>query len=180
MIADVDPITLGEVEIQFNKIFSSKLDSGTAEIVFEPRENRVFLQFRYQFVTYRQYWDAQNRGKFSAAVERFNREFEESTLVDRGTKTRKNYGSFKGLTEWQQFNIGIAFPFRSHPTFQLGYEFKEKIPYLTILQQDAPDETRTNDEVQARSLVIIVYLTRSQAKEVNAFFDQNFLKAQVQ
>ncbi|GHU25707.1 hypothetical protein FACS1894172_13680 [Spirochaetia bacterium] len=175
MLADVDPITVGEVEMQLDKAFSSKLDTTTAEVVFNPRDNTVFLEFKYQFVTYRQFWNEPDRSRFITAVDQYHKDFDAQNLIDRISRTQHIYGTVSAKTEWQ--SLKFAQWFRSFPTIELGYGFNQKNPYLILLQRSAADVSRAASDTKTDSLQITMYFTRNQAKELADFFDQSFLLA---
>ncbi|MDR2483877.1 MAG: hypothetical protein LBD55_00605 [Treponema sp.] len=170
MIADADPIPLGTVTILFEKFFSSALGTKDVSLVFDPRSNTVYLQFVYETVTYRQFWDQTNRKKFIAALEQYQKDFEARNLNRKSSKSRRAYGSVNGKTEWGQFSFSINA--RSYPQMEIGYQFKEDNPYFTVLQREAKD-TLTGDE--RNSLRITTYFNRTQAAELAAFFDQTYL-----
>ncbi|MDR3342533.1 MAG: hypothetical protein LBT14_07060 [Treponema sp.] len=173
MVADVDPLELGSVTIAFDKLFSSALEQKNVALVFEPRYNRVYLQFKYQTVTYRQYWDASGREQFIAAVKHYHQDYDARTLIAKPSKFRPTYGAYGALnstTEWGQFSFSINA--RAHPRLELGYLFKKDNPYFTVLQREAPGDAGNHT-----SLRIILYFTRAQADDLARFFDQDYLLA---
>ncbi|MDR1030548.1 MAG: hypothetical protein LBL76_06710, partial [Treponema sp.] len=93
LIADVDPILLGLVGIAFDPLFSSTLDTKDVSVSFNPRDNTVSLEFRYQTVIYRQYWDQAGRDQFIAAVQRYHTDFEARNLSTKASKSRTAYGT---------------------------------------------------------------------------------------
>jgi hypothetical protein len=103
MIADADPIALGTVSIGFEKFLSSKVGPKDVSAVFDPRTDTVYLQFTYETLTIRQFWDNQNRRNFTAALEHYAQDFEDRKLTAKSSKTRTAYGSIIGKTEWGQF-----------------------------------------------------------------------------
>jgi hypothetical protein len=171
MVADADPIALGTVSVGFDKFMSSAVGAKDVSAVFDPRTDTVYLQFTYETLTIRQFWDNQNRRKFTAALEQYARDFENRKLTEKNSKTRTAYGSTTGKTEWGQFSFTINS--RSYPKMELGYQFKGKSPYFTVVQREAPD-TISGDE-DRNSLRITSYFTKAQAAELAGIFDQEYL-----
>jgi hypothetical protein len=174
MVADVDPIPLGKVTVEFEKFFSSSLGEKEVSLVFDPRSDTVYLQFSYETVTYRQFWDKVNRQKFIAALEQYQKDFEAKNLTTKSSKSRRAYGAIKGKTEWGQFSFSVNY--RSYPQMELGYLFKGDKPYFTVLQREAKDVAIGGDGAPD-SLRITTYYTRAQASELAAVFDQAYLLA---
>jgi hypothetical protein len=179
MVADVDPIRLGIVSIEFDKILSSELDKKDVEVSFDPRLNAVFLYFSYQGIKYTQYWDKQNREAFISALAQYNDAYTARNLPKNNFKTPSTYGKTTGMTMWQSFSF--ATKSKSYPLFEIGYLFKEdkktrrEAPYFTVLQREAIDVLNEGESGRKTSLRIRTYFTRSQAGELAAYFDETFL-----
>jgi hypothetical protein len=173
LIADADPIPLGAVSVSFDKFFSSGLTSKDVPLVFEPRTNMVYLQFTYETVTYRQFWNLSNRAAFRAALARYQNDFDARGLNLSGAKARRAYGKVKGKTEWGQLAFSINS--RAYPTMEMGYQFKGNNPYFTVVQNAANDASADNTDRNRRSLRITAYFTRAQGAELARFFDQEYL-----
>ncbi len=169
-IADIGPIPLEPVSIGLDKMFSFDVENKTAAAVFQPRENTVSLEFRYETVKYLQYWDRNARELFIAAVEQYNDDFENRRLIDRQSKTASVYGKFKGKTEWGTFMVNS----RSIPQVTMGYIFKKETPYFFITQKPAKNEQVPGDSVNS-SVTINIYLTRAQAGIIANLFRQEYL-----
>jgi hypothetical protein len=173
MVADLDPVSAGTIEAEFNRLFSSKLNKLEVETIFYPRENAVVLEFRYQTIRYRQFWDREGRQLFIQALNRYKEDYASRNLNTRFNRTRSIYGKTKGKAEWETFRFsGVHY---SLPTMELGYRFVGEAPYFSVLQNSAPEENVTNDEHMPDSLRIIIHFTRAQAEELAAIFDQDHL-----
>lgn len=171
MVADADPISIGTVSIGFEKFFSSAIGPKDVSVVFDPRTDTVYLQFTYETLTIRQFWDNNSRRKFTAALEQYAKDFDGRKLTAKNAKTRTVYGSITGKTEWGQFKFTINS--RSFPKMELGYQFKGDNPYFTVVQREAPDTVSGFED--RNSLRITTYFTKAQAAELAGFFDQAFL-----
>lgn len=175
MIADVDPIPLGPVGIAFDQLFSSALDTKEAAVQFNPRDDTVSLEFRYQTVIYRQYWDRAGRDQFIAAVHQYHADFEARNLSLKASKSRTAYGSTSARAEWGQFAFSVNAC--SYPRMDLGYQFKGNSPYFTVVQREARDTIMPAADDSRMSLQITAYFTRSMADKVAALFDPAYLAA---
>ncbi|MDR1100077.1 MAG: hypothetical protein LBL28_06305 [Treponema sp.] len=177
MVADMDPVSAGTVEVEFDRVFSSNVEKKEIEALFYPRYNTVALEFRHQTIRYRQFWDLGGRQKFVQALERYKADYAAKNLDNKFSKSRAAYGRFKGKTEWETFSFTI--PGRAYPTMELGYRFRGKdnsSPYFSVLQQSAKDEYSFNsDNAKPDSLQIVMYYTRGQADGLAKIFDQDFL-----
>jgi len=170
MIADMDPLSAGSVEAQLDRFLSSKVNKVGIEAVFHPRLNAVSLEFKYEFLKYRQFWDKPARKQFAASLELYKRDFEDKKLVNNSRKTRDVYGKAKGRVEWE------AFKFTKNPTIELGYRFKENTPFFTTLMRSAKEVMSDGDSSSPMdSQQISMYFTRAQADELVKLFDQTYL-----
>jgi hypothetical protein len=175
MIADRDPISAGTIEFEAEEFFSLK--KKEADLIFYPRYNTVALEFRYQTIRYRQFWDLAGRQQFVQALDRYKEDYAAKNLVNKYSKSRSIYGKVKGKIEWETFSFTT--PGLAYPTMELGYRFRGKgsgSPYFAVTQQAAKDEySQNSDSAKPDSLQICTYYTRAQAEELARVFDQSFL-----
>jgi hypothetical protein len=183
-VANLDPIPAGSVEAEFPRMLSSAIEKKKVEAVFVPRENTVYLEFKHQTVTYRQYWNRENRARFRAALEKYKTDYEAKSLVDRPFRTRRIYGVLKGMAQWgYPLNLSIMvlrLNSMGYPNYEMGYVFKEdssrrESPYFTIFQRETDDILMENDVIEGKSANIFVYYTRAQAEDLANIFDQDYL-----
>ncbi len=181
MVADIDPIELGTISFETDKVFSNGVNEETAQVFFDPRINAVYLAFRHQMVPYRQYWDKVGRDAFIAAYNQYNADFENQVLIDRDSKTRDIYGGFEGMTVWSALNVALAEKYTAYPKMRLGYSFKQVSdrlsPFFSVLQLDDADTSQPNKSVA--SLRIRTYYTRAQAEALISYFDDDYLLREV-
>jgi hypothetical protein len=177
MLADVDPIALGKVSISFEKFFSSDLAlNEEVSVTFEPRTDLVYIEFKYQSVSYRQYWDRKARLLFNAALNHYKEDYSAKTLVKSPNKTQAIYGKFDGVCRWGQFSKMINS--KSFPRMELGYAFSRKgSPYFTVLQREAKDTTAGDSMGERTSLRVKTYFTRIQGDTLAVYFDNAYLEA---
>jgi hypothetical protein len=177
MIADMDPVTVGTIEVEFDRAFSSRLNKIEIEAVFYPRYNTVALNFPYQLTNYRQFWPQDGRELFVKAVESYKADYAARNLGRKFSKTRRAYGKFKGKLEW--FFTKRSEINTSSPVIDLGYSFRgekgKETPFFTVSQNSAKEESLQGDGGRLDSVPIYMYFTREQADSLVRIFDQNNL-----
>ena len=179
MVANIRPYTVGTIEAQVERFFSSNVKTTEIDVIFYPRLNSVALEFTYELITHRQFWDEGNRKQFAAALEQYKTDYAERKLIDKPRRTRAVYGKMKGRNEWETFKFSktrVAFP-----VINLGYRFRRDMPFFTTLMQS----TLEHDDTEAKSNLVesppvTIYFTRAQADELIKFFDQSFLIASLE
>ena len=173
MVADMDPISAGTVEVEFDRMFSSKLNKVEVDTIFYPRLNEVALEFRYEFVRYRQFWNERGRQQFAEALNRYKEDYTSRNLVNKYSKSRALYGKTKGRVEWETFKYTTTH--RSAPNIEMGYRFRGDMPFFATLQRSAKEEGVSGDGPELESLQINMYFTRAQAEALVQKFDQAYL-----
>jgi len=174
MIANADPFSVGVFEAQFDRFFSSKVNKVEVEAIFHPRLNSVSLEFKFELMKYRQFWDEAARKQFAASLELYKRDYEDMKLIDNYRKTRSVYGRIKSRLEWEAFKFTKTRI--SYPNIEIGYRFKEKTPFFTTLMRSAKEEMGSGDNTTPMdSQAISMYFTRAQADELVKLFDQAYL-----
>jgi hypothetical protein len=174
MVANADPFSVGAVEAQFDRFFSSKVNKAEVQTVFHPRLNAVSLEFKYELMNYRQFWDESARKQFAASLELYKKDFEDKKLIDKYRKTKDVYGNVKGRLEWEAFKYTKTRI--SNPKIEIGYRFKENTPFFTTLMRSAQEvvgEMGNSSGVDSQQ--INIYFTRTQADELVRLFDQAYL-----
>ena len=174
MVANADPVSAGTTEIQLTKFLSSKLAKVDAEVIFYPRLNAVALEFRYELIRHRQFWDEEGRKQFAKALELYKQDYAARTLVDKYRRTRAVYGKAQGRVEWEAFKYTKTRV--AHPTIEIGYRFMNKMPFFATLMRPAKVEADASDSSnQGESAQISMFFTRAQADELVKLFDQDYL-----
>jgi hypothetical protein len=181
-IADLDPLQAGIVDAEFSRPLSSAVSKRDIDVYFCPRDNNVYLEFRHQGITFRQYWDSANRAAFRKALETYKADYESRNLLDKPNRTQRIYGSLQGMILWgfapQVGNLGLALGSQGYPAYDLGYAFKRdgsraETPYFTVFQAQCTDVLAGSDAGQ--SLYLYIHYTRAQADELVRLFDQAYL-----
>jgi len=174
MVADADPIAVGIVDAALDRMFSTKLNRAELEVIFYPRLNAVALEFKYELLTYRQFWNEANRQQFAAALELYKADYAARNLINKYKKTRSIYGKVKGQTEWEAFKY--ARTHNAYPVIELGYRFNGETPFFTSFMRPAKEQNSRRDGSDPdNSPAITLYFTRAQAEELVWLFDQNYL-----
>lgn len=179
MVADADPVSAGTVTVEFDRFFSSTLNKVDVEAVFHPRLNSVALEFKYELITYRQYWDALSRQQFASALNMYKADYDAQKLVTSYNRSRAVYGKTKARTEWETFKFSKTHV--AYPVIELGYRFRGKNPFLATLMRSAPEEVEMGSSGElVESQQIIMYFTRRHAEDLAELFDQAYLMGLLQ
>ena len=173
MLADVDPFSLGSINISLDKTFSSDVKEAAADVMFYPRENAVALEFKQGVMQYRQFWDETGRRKFIKTSKKYIEDFANQNLVTKYNKSRAIYGNVTGRFQWK--TMAFSPTYGASPVIQLGYRFRDGSPYFAVYQKKAGEETGTNSKGVSESPSFSVYFTRAQSEELAGLFDQAFL-----
>jgi hypothetical protein len=178
MVADQDPVSIGVIEAEFDRLLSARLNKIEMEVVFYPRYNEVALNFRHQLTNYRQFWSQEGRDLFIKAVESYKADYASRSLGRKFSKTRKAYGKFKGKLEWTYGKYSDSSA--SSPAIDLGYRFRgekgKETPFFAVSQSSAQEESSLRNEgSKLDSVPIYMYFTREQADELARIFNQESL-----
>lgn len=173
MVADLDPFSVGNLDLSFDQFFSSKVKPNNVNIMFYPRENLVALEFRYELIRYRQFWDQNARKGFIAAVKQYKEDFDAKKLITKFNKSRSAYGKVQGFVEWETFKFTSTY--NASPLMELGYRFRGESPYFCVLQRSAREESGINSGANLESKQINIYYTKAQSDRLAEIFDQNYL-----
>ena len=170
----MDPVSVGSVYAVFDRTMGRGLNVVSMEAIFHPRTNTVSIEFRYGFVTFRQFWDETARRHFSMALDQYNADFDARNLVNRHRRTRNAYGSVAGRLEWQTARFTTNHV--SYPVIEIGYRFRENSPFFSTLMRSArSEETADAGTGRTESRQIQMFFTRAQAADLARVFDQAYL-----
>jgi hypothetical protein len=182
-IADMDPVSAGLIDAEFSRPLSSAVSKREVDVYFCPRDNTVYLEFRHQGMTFRQYWNSSNRSAFREALEKYKVDYQDRSLIDRANRTRRIYGTLQGMIQWgfspQIKGFGLALGSQGYPHYDLGYAFKRdsstggETPYFTVFQEQSTNVLAVSDPGQ--SLYLFIHFTRAQADNLVLLFDQDYL-----
>ncbi|MDR1586696.1 MAG: hypothetical protein LBS57_04490 [Treponema sp.] len=178
MVADQDPVSVGFIEAEFDRLLSARLNKVEMEVVFYPRYNEVALNFRHQLTSYRQFWSQKGRDLFIKAVESYKADYASKNLGNKFSKTRRAYGKFKGKLEWSYSKYSDWS--NSSPSIELGYRFRgekgKETPFFAVSQSSAQEESSLRDGGnKLDSIPIYMYFTREQADELARVLNQESL-----
>jgi len=174
MVADMDPIPVGTVYGVFDRIIGRGLNTVSMEAVFHPRLNAVALEFRHEFVTFRQFWDETARRHFAMALDRYNEDFDARNLTNRYRRTRNAYGSVTGRLEWQTARFTTVHV--AYPVIEIGYRFRDNAPFFaTLMRPSRSEPSQETGATPVESRQIHMYFTRAQAADLVRIFDQAYL-----
>jgi len=171
-------VPIGDIELQFSAFMSlGKLKKDTVKAIYFPKEDAVCLQYRRELITYHQFWSYSGRQTFITALERYNNDYTERSLITQNRRTLRNYGVVEGYLYWQQFSFTVQA--KANVNIDIGYQFKDNAPYFSVNQREAEYKEEISREDSRTSAVTTLYFTRAQASELAAVFDQAFLQSLV-
>jgi len=164
-------VPIGETEAYFNTAFGGMKKADVTGIYF-PIEDAFCLRYKINTLTFHQFWTRSGRDMYISALEQYNEAFDSKNLIRNSSKTRNLYGTFLGFLVWQEFAFTVQS--RGNMEMELGYYFRKGSPFFTIGQGEAhfKNADSKKDRVSGEKPM---YLTRAQAEEIAAFFDQEML-----
>jgi hypothetical protein len=166
-VTDPNPVSLGTADMATAKFFSAAgLNENEAKVLYYTDDDLASLEFRYQLVSYRQYWDEPARKVLLDSVSLYLNDSEAKNFPAKGAKARHAYGSIRGLVEWQQ--LSFFREFKALPYFDLGYSVKDADSYFTITQNEAQEVNYPGEK--SSSLRITLYFTPEQVQALAAIF----------
>ena len=173
MVANINPFSIGTINASLDRVFSSQLTKVSVDVIFYPRENEVALEFNHSSGgVYLQFWNEAARQHFIGSLKQYNDAFTGQMLTTNYNKSKKIYGKVRGRFEWKPLKISSTY--RSSPTIELGYRFRDNAPYFAAYQPAANEESGANKDI-SKSPSYSIYFTRAQAEELAKLFDQDFL-----
>jgi hypothetical protein len=168
-------MTIGSADAQFDKYMGiGGLQKQDITINYFPHENVVCLEYRVNYVTYYQFWSAENRAAFIGALEKYKRDYAQREL-SKSMRSKRVYGAVKGYVLWETFQKSMQGS--SYPNIELGYYFRNKAPYFALTQREAPNENATTKSMEKNSPNFIIYFTRAQAEVLAELFAPEQLQA---
>jgi hypothetical protein len=170
-------VSAGKTEAQFdNPIPFSQLRKSEVEIIYFPLEDAACLKYRIDAYTFYQFWDRSGRETLIKAVQSYNEEFEAQKLIKNRSKTTRNmYGSDQGYLVWQSFSFSVQA--KGNMILEVGYYFRKRAPFFAITQGDVLFESVLLSTKKTNSGERLMFLTRAQAAEIAAAFDQGYLRS---
>jgi len=162
---------IGTIDLQFDQFFGLvNFKKQNVDVFYYPKEDAFCLVYKYEFYTYRQFWDKKGRDKFLEALQKYNADYEAHNL-QKSNKSQQKYGSVRGYLVWQQFSITVQA--HANMDVDLGYAFKNNSPYFTINQRAAEfidNRARDNNRISPN---LSMYFTRVQAANLAEIFEQH-------
>jgi hypothetical protein len=174
-------IPIGEIEAQFNNLFPMPgIRTANIIVIYFPYEDSVCLNYRLNSITYHQFWHRAGRNAFIKAKDQYKADFENRKLRQgNNTRTKKQYGTEKEFyLYWQQLaQAGILTLASGNMDMELGYYFRDNSPFFSVTQLEAFYKSPIHDKDRDDSSPIIpIFFTLSQADELAALFNQDFLQ----
>jgi len=178
---DSPKIPVGMTEAQFQRIVDvAGIRTVKVNVDYYPLEDAVCLQYKLDLMTFYMFLDREGRDIYLKALKQYKEDYEKKSLKTKGSRqTRRQYGNVEIYLVWQ----AAAFTVRSRAnTFiDFGYDIRRvsnsRASFFTVFRQEATYYDLSASEQEGRkALNEIMYLTRSQADDLAALFDQDYLK----
>jgi hypothetical protein len=172
--------TAGESGAQFDSAIPFvPLKEVNVSILYFPVEDAACLQYRTDSYTFYQFWSKESRESFVNGLEDYNKDFDEQNLRRNFTgKTKWQYGTANGYLIWQMSRFTSKAS--GHIEYGLGYYFREKSPFFTVVQGNAKSENGAGGSEAKRNMSSgerPMYFTKAQASKVAECFDQQYLQS---
>jgi hypothetical protein len=162
----------GSAEAQFEKLLGG-LRKDEVSLFYYPDDDAVSIEYRHDYVYYSQFWSRESRDFFTSSLAQYKTDFEQRNLVPgKGLRTRRSYERIRGFLVWRTFKV-LSAPAVANTDYSIGYDFKDKMPYFTVVQRPATHKEGSN---KTESPNIVMYFTRAQADELAALFNQEYLR----
>jgi hypothetical protein len=177
---DLPKIPAGVLEAHFDGFFNiGSLRKADVTIDYVPAEDAVCLQYRIDFMTYYQYWSREGRADYLRALEQYKEDYTLRNLSPKGSrKTKRQYGRVEAYLIWQAASYTVRA--KANTWVELGYDIKNvsnnRASFFTLYQKEAVFEREMAGNELRSTKNMPIYLTRAQADELAAFFDQDFLR----
>jgi hypothetical protein len=166
----------GSTEAYFDRYMAvGAPKKSSVTVVYYPIEDAVCLQFKLQFAECNQFWNKTAREAFIASLERYKEDYEQRNLVKANKrKSRRVYGGTPGFFAWKRTKVGVQA--HGYPIIEFGYNLKDKAAFFTTTQLESDYIDPIARSRNQTSPVIMMYFTRSQADELAALFNEDYLK----
>jgi len=176
---DSPKIQIGEFQAQFDKTIKlTGIRSVDISVSYYPLEDAVCLQYRIDFMTYYLFLDKEGRAAYLKALEQYKEDYDQRNLDTKGSrKTQRKYGKINSYLIWQAAVFTVRA--RANTDVELGYDMlkidNKKAAFFCIYRRDAVYIDENSKQDRRLSPNTPMYLTRAQADELAALFDQNLL-----
>jgi len=171
-------VQIGQIEAQFNRAFPlTGIQKRDINVSYYPYEDAVCLQFKLNTLTYNMFWHRAGRELFVKALAKYSDEFAAQKLTNRNNRTKSEYGTVENnYLIWYMSSFTTRA--KGNMNTELGYYFRENSPFFAITLLEAYFTSPTLDKNDDQTSPIIpVFFTRSQAEELAAFFDAEYLRS---
>jgi hypothetical protein len=162
----------GSAEMQFDKLLGG-LRKDNVSLFYYPDDDALCIEYRHDYVYYSQFWSKQGRDSFVTSLAQYKTDFEQRSLTPgKSLRTRRSYERIRGFLVWSTLRV-LSEPAIANTDYNIGYDFKDKMPYFTVIQRAATHKVGSN---KTESPNIMMYFTRTQAEDLAALFDQEYLR----
>ena len=153
-------VSAGTVDMETDA-FGRKEDTPVS-LFFYPAEGILAMNFLYEYVTFRQFWDENALAVLAGSLACFLADYEQGNL--KPGRARRAYGRVSLVVEWRSFDFSGLF--RSCPYLDLGYSFRNGELYFLLLQREAEELNFSSHRLRSRR--IAAFFSLSQARALSA------------
>jgi len=177
---DSPKISAGAVQAQFDKIVSiTGIRTIDVNVDYYPLEDAVCLEYRIDLMTFYLFLDREGRAAYLKALEQYKEDYTNKTLKTKGSRnTRRQYGNTGVYLIWQSFSFTVRS--KANTFVDFGYDIKvisnNRASFFTLYRREAVFIEEHSQQDRKTASNEPMYLTRTQADELAALFDQDFLK----
>jgi hypothetical protein len=174
-------ISVGTAEIYLDRLIGmGGIKAHEINAYYYPEEDAVCLFYKIDFINYYMFWNREGREAFIRGFTQYKEDLGAKKLSAKGSvRTKRAYGMTDSFIVWMPSKFSIKA--NGNSFFEIGYFIKnvdkQKIAFFTINQREVYYEDPVTHENNRRSPDILIYLTRGQAEELVAIFDQDFLSS---
>ncbi|MDR0494865.1 MAG: hypothetical protein LBG95_04475 [Treponema sp.] len=170
---DAPRYAAGSADLQVDKMLTG-IKKTDVDLYYYPDDDAVCLEFR-SGVFFSQFWSREGREAFIEALELYKADYEERNLLAKGgRKTKRAYGKVQGYIVWSTTRI-LSEQAKGISTIDIGYTFKDRMPFFSIMQEKAGNEIVRGDQKKV-SPEVMLYFTRAQAEVIADLFNQEHLE----
>jgi hypothetical protein len=179
---DSPKIPVGMTEAQFQHIVDvAGIRTIKVNVDYYPLEDAVCLQYRLDLMNFYMFLDKEGRDLYLKALKQYKEDYDKKALKTKGSRqTRRQYGNVEIYLVWQAYAFTIRS--RANTFIDFGYDIRRisgnRASFFTIFRREATYYDASASEQEGRkALNEVMYLSRSQADDLAALFDQDYLKS---
>lgn len=159
-----DFVTIDESSLFTNNTLGL-IKQNVATVVVDPKLKTAGYGSPYMVAYYYLFWDKEARQQLRVAIQNYLDDFSNKNLNRNNSMSNKAYGKIPVSMKWG--TLSNSTPNNGSGDMLVGYTFKKKSPYFTILIYPVHNNfSDTNTTVDRESMTLNYFFTRSQLNEL--------------